>query len=82
VQWIVQNVSAVHRIRRCHRSQCREWFFGVTDHQKYCDGSCRKLDAEQGDAFKEKRRLYMRKYRDDELEREARARRLAKGKSK
>jgi hypothetical protein len=82
VQWIVQNVGAVHRIRRCHRSQCRKWFFAVTDHQKYCGASCRKRDAAQGDDFKEKRRLYMRKYRDDESEREARAKRLAKGKGK
>jgi len=82
VQWIVQNVGTVHRIRRCHRSQCRKWFFAVTDHQKYCGDSCRKRDAAQGDDFKEKRRLYMRKYRDDESEREARVKRLAKGKNK
>ena len=82
VQWIVQNIGAVHRIRRCHRSQCRKWFFAVTDHQKYCGDSCRKQDAAQGDSFKEKRRLYMKKYRSDESEREARAKRLAKGKSK
>ena len=82
VQWIVQNVSLIHRIRRCHRSPCRKWFFAVTDHQKYCKDSCRKQDAAQGDSFKENRRLYMRKYRGEESEREARAKRLAKGKSK
>lgn len=82
VQWIVQNVSAVHLIRRCHRSQCRKWFFAVTDHQKYCGASCRKRDASQGESFKEKRRVYMKQYRKDEAGRDTRAKRLAKGKSK
>ena len=82
VQWIVQNVGAVHRIRRCHRSQCRKWFFAITDHQKYCGDSCRKRDAAQGESFKEKRRVYMKKYRSEEAARDARAERLAKGKSK
>lgn len=82
VQWIVQNIGAVHRIRRCHRSECRKWFFAATDHQKYCDDPCRKREASQGESFKEKRRLYMKKYRDDESKREARAKLLAKGKGK
>jgi hypothetical protein len=82
VQWIVRNISAVHRIRRCHRLQCRKWFFGVTDHQKYCVIKCRKGDASQGESFKKKRCIYMRKYRSEEKQREARAKQLAKGKSK
>jgi len=78
VQWIVQNVGAVHRIRRCHRSQCRKWFFAVTDHQKYCGASCRKRDAAQGDDFKEKRRVYMKTvYRPKEKERDAQEKRIA-----
>ncbi len=82
VQWIVHNISAVHRIRRCHRPQCRKWFFAVTEHQKYCGENCRKRDAQQGPEFKKKRAEYMKKYRREEEEREARAKRLAKGKSK
>ncbi len=82
VQWIVQNIGAVHRIRRCHRSECRKWFFGLTDHQKYCGVACRKRDAAQGESFKETRRLYMKKYRKDQAERDAQAKRLAKGNSK
>jgi len=69
VDWIVKNIGAVHRIRRCHRSQCRKWFFAVTDHQKYCGNNCRQGDAAQGESFKEKRREYMRKYRKEESER-------------
>jgi hypothetical protein len=82
VQWIVRNIGKVHRVRRCRRLQCGKWFFAVTDHQKYCDDPCRKRDAEQGEDFKEKRRLYMRKYRGEEAEREMRAKRLAKGRGK
>jgi hypothetical protein len=82
VQWIVQNIGAVHRIRRCHHPQCRKWFFAMTEHQKYCGDSCRKRDAAQGESFKETRRLYMKKYRKDQAERDAQAKRLAKGKSK
>jgi hypothetical protein len=82
VQWIVRNISAVHRIRRCYRLECRKWFFAVTEHQKYCGDNCRKGDASHGESFKENRRLYMKKYRSVEAERDESAKRLAKEISK
>jgi hypothetical protein len=82
ISWVIDHIDAVHRIRRCRRLECRKWFFAVTDHQKYCGDSCRKRDAAQGESFKEKRRLYMKKYRSNETEKDAKAKRLAKGKSK
>ncbi len=86
VQWIVENAGVVHRIRRCRVETCRRWFYAKTDHQKYCGQTCRKKEASEGEAFKEKRRVYMKKYRREEAEREARAKqtanRLAKGKGK
>jgi hypothetical protein len=82
IQWIVDHIDAVDRIRRCHRLQCRKWFFAVTEHQNYCGDNCRQRDASQGESFKEKRRIYMKKYRSEEAERNARAKRLARGKSK
>jgi hypothetical protein len=72
-QWIVDHIEAVQRVRRCHRPECRKWFFAKTDHQKYCGNICRQRDAAQGESFKEKRRLYMKKYRRQEVERNARA---------
>jgi hypothetical protein len=81
-QWIVDHVNVVHRIRRCNLAKCRKWFFAKTDHQKYCGDNCRQREAAQGKSFKEKRRLYMKKYRREEAERDARAKRLAKGKTK
>jgi hypothetical protein len=81
-QWIVDHIDAVHRIRRCHFPECHKWFFAKTDHQKYCGGNCRQRDASQGESFKRKRRVYMKKYRREEAERDAKAKRHAKGKSK
>ncbi len=80
IPWIVNHVDVVSRIRRCHLQQCRKWFFAKTDHQKYCGGNCRQQNASHGQSFKENRRLYMKKYRSEEAERNARAKRSAKGK--
>jgi hypothetical protein len=77
VQWIVEYVDAVHRVRRCRVRTCRQWFYAKTDHQKYCGPACRQKDASQGDTFKEKRRDYMKKYRSGEAERDERAKRIA-----
>jgi hypothetical protein len=82
IQWIVDQIDAVSRIRRCRSAVCRKWFFAKTDHQKYCGGNCRQQDASQGELFKRKRRVYMKKYRKEEAERDAKAKRQAKGKSK
>ena len=86
VQWVVQHIDAVQKVRRCRVAKCRKWYYAKTDHQKYCGSACRQKDAAQGDDFKEKRRVYMKKYRSEEAERDARAKRLAnrlgKGKGK
>lgn len=74
--WLMDHVDTVYRIRRCRRQECRQWFFAVTDHQKYCGDTCRKRDARQGESFKEKRRKYMKKYRSGDAERENRAKQL------
>ena len=82
ISWVMRYIHAVHRIRRCRRPECRKWFFAVTDHQKYCGDNCRKREAQQGLDFKRKRADYMKKYRSEEAERNERAKRLVKGKSK
>lgn len=82
VVYLMRNTAKIHRIRLCRRPQCRKWFFAVTEHQKYCSENCRKRDAQQGPEFKRKRAEYMKKYRSEEPERDARSKRLAWGKSK
>ena len=87
VQWLMNHIALVHRIRRCRRLQCRKWFYAVTEHQKYCEANCRKRDAQQGPEFKRKRAAYMRdRYRPLQKKLDAQnlaaARQLAKGRSK
>lgn len=81
--WLIDHIDTVHRIRRCRFQECRKWFFAVTDHQKYCGDTCRKRDASKGESFKKKRAAYMREvWRPREAEKDEKAKRLAKRKTK
>lgn len=82
VRWSLENVDAIHRVRQCQRDTCRRWFFGKTDHQKFCSDLCRKNSFETGAEFKEGRRLYMREYRRKERQKDQLAKRIVKGKSR
>jgi hypothetical protein len=82
VRWIAELVRqrGILRVRRC--AECRRWLWAVRDHQKHCSENCRKQHASRSPIFKEKRRLYMAKYRRDEKARSAAAlARARKGKS-
>lgn len=81
--WLLDHIDTVHRIRRCRLQECRQWFFAVTDHQKYCRDTCRKRDASKGESFKKKRAAYMREvFRPRETKQNEKAKRSARGKSK
>lgn len=82
IQWIVEHIDAVDRIRRCMLPQCRKWYFAKTDRQKYCGDNCRQRAASKGEEFKKKRRIYQKKYRRDLAQREARAKQLVKRRSR
>ena len=82
VAWLLDHIHAVHRIRRCRRKECCRWFFGVTDHQKYCAEDCRKRDGQRGEAFKKQRQRYMKAYRQREREKDDFANRSVGRKSK
>lgn len=73
VWWITELLRQqnIFRVRRC--AECGRWFWAVRDHQKHCDENCRKKHATHSPVFKEKRRLYMVKYRRDEKTRSAAA---------
>ncbi len=77
VQWIVEHVDDVQRVRRCQVQKCQKWFYAKKANQKYCGDKCRKKDASEGDAFKEQRRIYMKEYRREEAKRNARSKRIA-----
>jgi len=78
VAFLIENLALAHRVRRCF--ECKRWFFAITEHQKYCRDRCRKSHAAQGEVFLEKRRTYMRDYRQRQKEADTRAKRLAKEK--
>jgi len=78
VAFLIENLALVNRIRRC--AECRRWFFAVTEHQKYCGDKCRKRHAAHGEEFLEKRRTYMRDYRQNQKAADMRANKLARGK--
>jgi hypothetical protein len=72
--------ARILRFRKCR--ECAAWFYALKDHQIYCKESCRKRDHSHDESFKEKRRIYMKKYRSNDAEQNELAKRLAKGKSK
>jgi len=51
----------ISRIRSCRN--CEHWFYAVTNHQTHCGDRCRQHFHSTSAVFKEKRRLYMKKYR-------------------
>lgn len=50
----------LRRLRRC--SQCHAWLFARFRHQAFCSTKCQQKNYTQGDAFKVRRRAYMRGY--------------------
>jgi hypothetical protein len=78
IAFLIENLSLVHRIRRC--VECQRWFFAITEHQKYCGDNCRKRHAARGEEFLEKRRIYMRDYRQKQKAADIRATKLAREK--
>jgi hypothetical protein len=74
VAFLIEHLALVHRVRRC--LECQRWFFGITEHQKYCGDNCRKRHAARGAEFLEQRRLYMRGYRQKQKATDMRAKKL------
>jgi hypothetical protein len=63
--WVLQqrasgNISLIRSCRNCQR-----WFYAITNHQAYCIDSCWQQFHSRDLGFKEKRRLYVRRYRND-----------------
>jgi hypothetical protein len=60
--WILELIdqNAVGKIRRCQ--QCTKWYVARVSHQEFCGSLCRGKAHSQTEAFKERRREYMREY--------------------
>ena len=71
----------ISRFRRC--SDCRNWFYAATSHQRFCGDACRRHFTASSPEFKQKRRDYMKKvYRPQQKQRDERSLAVAKGTSK
>ncbi len=66
------------RVRRC--SNCRNWLYATTGHQRFCGDVCRRRYTAASPEFKEKRRNYMKQiYRPEQKQKDERSLALAKG---
>lgn len=76
VLWILRVLAQgdILRIRTCRN--CHRWFYAVTNHQTHCSDRCRQHLHSRNVSFKEKRRLYMRRYREAEKSRHLVAKKL------
>jgi hypothetical protein len=63
VYWIFNLLrnGELTRLKSCR--DCGKWFYAVTNHQGYCNNRCRQHQHAANQGFKEKRRLYMKRYR-------------------
>ena len=78
VHWVLKLRAQgdISRIRNCRN--CGQWFYAVTDHQAFCDDRCRQQFHSRDKRFKEKRRLYMRRYRKQEKSQDLKAAQMVK----
>jgi hypothetical protein len=74
---LAKKPGELSRLRRC--LECSQWFYAIRGHQRFCGEPCRRRHTAQNPEFKAMRADYMKQYRIDEVGREERAKRLAKG---
>jgi len=67
------NASLIRTCRNCHK-----WFYAITNHQLHCSDPCRQHFHSTDKKFKEKRRLYMRRFRKEQRSRNQRQSRYSR----
>jgi hypothetical protein len=60
---LLKRQGLLHRIRRCGRPGCPEWFFAKFDHQNFHSDKCRVAVLSADEQRKENRKQYMRDLR-------------------
>ncbi|MGA2990565.1 MAG: hypothetical protein ABSD88_08820 [Candidatus Korobacteraceae bacterium] len=65
----------INRLRRCAHDGCKRWFYAKRNDREWCSGACKQRNYESTPEQRESKKLYMRKYRVDQKEREERQKR-------
>ena len=55
--------NLLNRVREC--DECKRWFYARFRHQRNCSTPCQQAHFRSSKAWKESRKIYMRKYRDE-----------------
>jgi hypothetical protein len=76
ILWLLKK-GQLFRLRQC--PSCRNWFYAKRRDQQFCKTACLQKEHSQSEAFKNKRKLYMRKYRKSGNEIRAKSRVSSQG---
>jgi hypothetical protein len=60
--WAVIRLAKQRKLSHLRKCRCNRWFLATRQDQQFCSASCRHRAYEQTEAFKVKRRDYMRRY--------------------
>ncbi len=60
--WSIIHSTGLDQLEMVRQCRCEKWYFARRADQKACSAGCRHKIYEQTDAFKAKRRVYMRDY--------------------
>jgi hypothetical protein len=62
LDWIIELIQedALLKVRKCQ--QCANWYFARFERQEFCSNLCRGKNHSRSDAFRQRRRKYMREY--------------------
>ena len=71
ILWLLER-GELHRLELCF--SCKKWFYSLRRGQRFCSQACRQKEHSQSETFKEKRKEYMRTYRENGNETRAKSR--------
>jgi hypothetical protein len=71
ILWLLER-GELQRLELCF--SCKKWFYSLRGGQRFCSQACRQKQHSQSEAFKEKRKRYMQKYRKEGNDKRAKSR--------
>ena len=60
--WILELIEEARCSKINNASTAGKWYFARFDHQEFCSNECRGKNHSRSDAFRQRRRKYMREY--------------------